>query len=254
MRPLSLASADNFRDVAGSGYPARHGARVRRGVFYRGGELQLDDEDTLTLLGLGLTGIHDLRTDEEVAAHPDAVIPGATWHQFDVLGIPPDDLAGLQSLEQAETLMRRVYRGFVDDPGARAAFGGLLRALADAEGPQLFHCTTGKDRSGWAAALLLHVAGVADEVVLADYLLSNELARGTRARYLTMVETALGPDAVAVYERVLVADEDYLTTAYAAVAASYGSLGAYLTDGLGLEAAVLERLRQRLTDQRQEEA
>ncbi len=246
MVPLRLASADNFRDVAGTGYPSRHGSRLRREVFYRSNELQLTDDDAVTMLGLGLTAVHDLRTAEEVAAHPDAVLPGATWRHFDVLGVPPDDLAGLERREQAEALMARVYRGFVEDPGPRAAFGGLLRALADTEGPQLFHCTTGKDRTGWAAALLLHVAGVADEVVLADYLRSNELARASRGRYLTMVETALGRDKVDVYERVLVADESYLATAYAAVGASYGSLGGYLTRGLGLEDEVLARLRARL--------
>ncbi len=83
--------------------------------------------------------------------------------------------------------------------------------------------------------------------MLEDYLLTNECAQSSRARYLTMVETALGADKVEVYERVLVADEDYLATAYVAVAASYGSLEAYLTEGLGLGPATLDRLAARLT-------
>ena len=61
-----------------------------------------------------------------------------------------------------------------------------------------------------------------------------------------MVETALGAEKVQVYERVLVADERYLATAYDAAAAAYGSLAGYLADGLGLDDAVLARLRARL--------
>ena len=246
---VRLASADNFRDVAGSGpgYPTRDGGRVRRGVFFRSNELQLTDDDTLALTGLGLTAVHDLRTVDEVAAHPDAVLPGAAWRHFDVLGIPMEDVVDLADRPAATALMQRVYRGFVEEPRARRAFGSFLTELAATDGPQLFHCTAGKDRTGWAAALLLHLAGVEDDLVLEDYLLTNECAQSSRARYLTMVETALGADKVEVYERVLVADEDYLATAYVAVAASYGSLGAYLTEGLGLGPATLDRLAARLT-------
>ena len=243
-----LASADNFRDVAGpgAGYPTVDGGRVRRGVFYRSNELQLTTDEILDATGLGLTDVLDLRTGEEVEAHPDAVLPGATWHHLDVLGIPLDDVVALEDGAEATALMHRVYRAFVDDPAARVAFGTLLARLGAGTGPQLFHCTAGKDRTGWAAALLLHVAGVDDDVVLADYLLTNDYARASRARYLALVETALGADKVEVYEHVLRADGAYLATAYDAVAAAYGSLAGYLADGLGLDDAALARLRARL--------
>jgi protein-tyrosine phosphatase len=246
---VRLASVDNLRDVAGSGagYPTAGGGRVRRGVFFRANELQLTDDDTLTLTGFGLTAVHDLRTADEVAAHPDAVLPGATWRHVEVAGIPMDDVIDLADAAAAAALMERVYRSFVEDPRSRRSFGSLLTRLAAQDGPQLFHCTTGKDRTGWAAALLLHVAGVPDDIVLADYLLTNECSRANRARYLTMVETALGADQLPVFEPILVADTDYLGTAYAAVAASYGSLEAYLTAGLGLGPDTLDALVARLT-------
>lgn len=241
-----LASLDSLRDVAGAGHRTRDGARVRRHRVYRSGELQLDDHDALALVGLGLTAIHDLRTAEEVAAHPDAVVPGATWRHFDVPGIPMDDLIDLTDEAAATALMERVYRGFVEDPAARAGFGGLLRAVADTEGPQLVHCTTGRDRTGWAAALLLAVAGVPDATIVEDYLLINECTRSSRGQYLTMVATALGEEMVPVYERVLVADAHHLRVAWTAVDAAYGSLAGYLTAGLGLDDEVLARLRARL--------
>ncbi|MGH3362196.1 MAG: tyrosine-protein phosphatase [Nocardioides sp.] len=243
-----LASADNFRDVAGTGdgHPTRDGGRVRRGAFFRSNELQLTDEETLTVTGLGLTAVHDLRTDVEVEAHPDVVVPGAVWRHLDVTGIPMNDVVELADEEAAGALMERVYRAFVESPRARRAFGSLLRHLAHDDGPQLFHCTAGKDRTGWAAALLLHVAGVPEEVIVEDYLLTNDYTRSSRARYLTMAETALGADKVPVYERVLLASPGYLAVAQAAVAATYGDLDGYLAGGLGLDRATLARLRARL--------
>src|SRR4051794_26479717 len=78
---LRLASADNFRDVAGTGagHPTRDGGHVRRGVYFRSNELQLTDADAASLAALGITRIHDLRGAMEVEAHPDVAVPGAAW-------------------------------------------------------------------------------------------------------------------------------------------------------------------------------
>ena len=202
---------------------------------------------TLELGRLGITGLLDLRSAVEVETHPDVEVPGAQWHHHEVPGIPLDDLAGLSDDDAAEEVMLRVYRGFVADPGARAAFAGLFRHLAEAEGAQLFHCTAGKDRTGWVAALLLHLAGVDDETILADYLLTNDRSAGTREKYLAMVAEGLGPEKVPVYERVLVADEAFLAAGYVAVETAYGDRATYLREGLGLDDAVLDALRARLT-------
>jgi len=109
------------------------------------------------------------------------------------------------------------------------------------------HCTAGKDRTGWAAALLLHVAGVAEDTIVADYLLTNDYSESSRARYTTMVEAALGPAMVRVYEPLMVADASYLRTACAAAAQAYGDLDGYLHEGLGLTREVVHQLRGRLT-------
>jgi protein-tyrosine phosphatase len=141
--------------------------------------------------------------------------------------------------------MHDVYERFVTDAGARSAFAQLLTRIADTDGPQLFHCTAGKDRTGWASALVLHVLGVPDDVILEDYLLTNTFSNKTREKYLELVREHLGADKVEVYERVMVAEPDYLQTAYDAVDATYGSLAAYLRDGLGLDDRVPDGLRRR---------
>lgn len=240
-----LASADNFRDVAGHGYAAADGRRLRTGVLFRSNELQLSDTDAGSLAALGIRDVLDLRDHPEVEAHPDVEVPGATWAHVRIPGIPMDDVATLTSREAGLATMRRVYRIFVEDDGARAAFGDLLGRLAHAEHPQLFHCTAGKDRTGWASALVLRLCGVPDHTVLEDYLLTNRFD-GTRAKYLAMVREHLGEDKVAVYETVMVADEAYLAEADAAVAQHFGDLDAYVHDGLGLTPTAVDALRARL--------
>jgi protein-tyrosine phosphatase len=245
---VRLASADNFRDVCGvdAPYLTTDGTPLRRGVVYRSNELQLSDADAERLGRLGVTAVYDLRTDHEVETHPDVALPGAEWHHLEVGGIPMDAITTLAERADGERVMREVYRAFVDQPTARSAFAELFRHLAEhgaAGGAQLFHCTAGKDRTGWASALLLHLAGVDDATIRADYLLTNTFSSGTRDKYLPLVAEHLGADKVGVYEAVMVADESYLQTAYDAVAAAYGDREGYLREGLGLDADVLARLR-----------
>ena len=113
--------------------------------------------------------------------------------------------------------MCQVYDAFVRAPAARASYAELLTDLATGPLPQLFHCTAGKDRTGWAAALLLEIAGVDRATILADYLLTNTFSSATRAKYLALIGEHLGADKVAVYEPTMVVEPEFLQTAYDAV-------------------------------------
>ena len=245
---LRLASADNFRDVAGPGvgYPTRDGGQVRRGVFYRSNELQLTHEDAASMAALGITRIHDLRGQMEIDAHPDVAVPGATWQHVGVSGIPTEMVSGLADPEAAVRVMCEVYDAFVRAPEARASYRRLLTDLATEPLPQLFHCTAGKDRTGWAAALLLEIAGVDRDTIMADYLLTNEVSSATREKYLALIGEHLGDDKIAVYEPTMVVEPAYLQTAYDRVAELYGSVDGYLHDGLGLDDETIGALRARL--------
>ncbi|WP_370250212.1 tyrosine-protein phosphatase [Nocardioides sp.] len=231
-----LVSADNFRDVAGPGLRAADGAPLRAGVLFRSNELRLIEEDTATLTGLGLVAVHDLREGYEVDLHPDVPVPGTTWHHRPVPGIPHAVGAQLRTAEESVTAVIGVYLGFVDDDRATASFGALLRDLAAATGPQLFHCTAGKDRTGWTAALLLHLAGVAWADIEADYLVTNDRSAATRAKYLGMVAEHLGADRVPAFEPLMLADVAYLRAARDRALAVHGTLETYLADGLGVDA------------------
>ena len=74
-----------------------------------------------------------------------------------------------------EAMFMQVYREFITLPSAKQSYRRLFRDLANPQmAPGVFHCTTGKDRTGWAAAALLTLLGVPKETVMADYLRTNE--------------------------------------------------------------------------------
>ncbi len=243
---LRLPTADNLRDVAGPGYRAADGTPLRPGVFFRSNRLTLGDDDLAVVSTLGLTAIHDLRRHDEVEQHPDVEVPGASWHHHDVLGVAADDAARFTDPAQTRALMEQAYRDFVTSPRSREALGSLLLHLAAGEGPQLFHCTSGKDRAGWAAYVVLAVAGVDEGTRRADYLLSNERTRGSRAVFEERIAEALGPEAVPVISPALEVREAYLDLSLALVEEEYGDLGGYLARGLGVPEDARAAIRARL--------
>lgn len=238
-RSLRLAGATNFRDLGG--YAGHQGRTVRWRRLLRSDHLaRLTDEDIATLgaaLGPGLR-VCDLRgvAERETAA---CIVPGAVVHS---LPIEPtivqrlnELVAGGHRLTAADTvaLMQDTYRGFVrqNTPRFAALFTHLL---APTEAPLVFHCTAGKDRTGFAAALVLSALGVPREVVVHDFLLTNDHLR-PHADW----RGDLPEDVTRVLWGV---QAPFLEAAWAAVEEDFGSMDGYLRDGLGVGAAERERL------------
>ena len=124
---------------------------------------------TLSSLQIGLD--IDLRTPAEInntTVPPDPMnghdrVPeGATWVNVNIFGTQPP--APVNNL---------LYQNFVTNAGEAAAFGTVLRDLANVSGPALYHCSAGKDRTGWTSMLLQTIAGVPSATIMRDYLASN---------------------------------------------------------------------------------
>ncbi|HWU20375.1 MAG TPA: tyrosine-protein phosphatase, partial [Nocardioides sp.] len=188
--------------------------------------------------------IIDLRSPSEIERHPDPEVPGARALHFDAIGIPIERLGQLTTHADALALMEEVYRSFVTVAHSREAFGAVLRQLAE-DGPQLFHCAQGKDRTGWVAALLLHIAGVDDATIEADYLITNARTAASRGRVEAEIMKAGGSELLAVFEPTLIVDVAYLRDAWATAEKESGDRAGYLRDGLGLDDATVDRLRER---------
>jgi protein-tyrosine phosphatase len=129
---------------------------------------------------------------------------------------------------------------------------GMFRGLAQGPGtPMILHCTAGKDRTGFAAAMLLSALGVPRDAIVDDYLLTNS-AVDLRARLVNDV-TGFGvaPSTRFIMElrpesqdAVLAADADYLLAAFDAIESTQGSVAAYLRDVIGCDDAMRGKIEQ----------
>lgn len=252
---LRVATLPNLRDVGG--HPTRDGGRVRTGLLYRSTDLaRLDDAGAATLEGLGIRTVFDLRTARERERGPDRLPSGADHVPLDVLrdsaGLTPADMERVLATPEgaaralgggrAERFFIDAYREFVELPSARDAFGRFFRELAEpGRRPALVHCTTGKDRTGWATATLLLLLGVPDDVVVEEYLRSGPVMTSLFAPQLAAF-AALGGDPDLLRPLVDVRPA-YLEAGLAAVAETHGTLERYLADGLDIDVATVAALR-----------
>ena len=242
-RDLLLKSAPNFRDVGG--YRTVDGRWVRMGLAYRSDQLnRLTEEDLATIQRLAPSLVIDLRTQAERQTGPDRLPNGAMAQVEDVLGDTPLISSALKAAKAPETTaawMTQVNRTLVASPAARAAYSRLFTSDLITPATVVYHCTAGKDRTGWASAVLLTLLGVPRETVFADYLASNRfLVDKNKAAY-----GAMSPSAAQIIEPALTVRSAYLEAAFDEVDRRYGSFAGYLKTGLGLDAAALERLRAR---------
>jgi len=241
-RSLHLTTAANFRDAGG--YRTADGEWVRMGVAYRSNGIgHLTDDELDQVDRLNIKVVCDLRTAEEIQRGPDRVPHGAIDVSADVLAddstLIHEMIAGAgEKKTPNKDLEQRIYRDFVRLPSAQRAYRSLFERLADPAGlPTVFHCTAGKDRTGWAEAVFLTILGVPRSTIIRDYELTNEYLRGDA---LKIIRQSMGGSAPSKAR----ADRTALDAAFDQVRHDYGSFDKYLSDGLQLRNDVIAAIRQ----------
>jgi protein-tyrosine phosphatase len=239
-----LIGASNFRDVGG--YVSSDGRRVRQGRIFRSNQLgQLTAHDRAQLETLGVHSVVDFRSDDEVAKAGPGLFTGALRHT-----LPIDPSIGYQlrsrleggqpiNRQVTEDLMCDLYRGFVRDHARH--FRRFFEHLLAESTPLIFHCSAGKDRTGFAAALILSALGVSREIVFQDYMLTNLLWRidpSATGNLPADVTTALGR-----------AEEAFLAAAYETIDTEFGGMDNYLSQELGLQQPQRTRLSELYLEQ-----
>lgn len=241
---------DNLRDVAGvdaaSTYVAAGGHRLRRGVFYRSNVLAPADGKIDQLNGLGLSAVYDLRTPAEVARQPDQLPAGAAYVQINILDEDQVTFGTLSSAAETVAAMENLQRQMVTQAGMRKRLGELFTALAEGEDAQLYHCTGGKDRTGWVTALLQLQAGVAQEDVMHDYLLTNQRMTAFIEQNYAAVAEQYGKAAAEAILPALSVRESFLQAGLDQLRQDFGTVAGYLGRGIGLDDATQDRLRTRM--------
>lgn len=252
-RFLPMKGIHNFRDYGGYAVPG--GSRVRRGLLYRSGQhMEASDEDLRALDRLAIRTVIDLRGESERSNFPCRRAPEFDAHvifyEGETTSSPPHEAAGAAGMtpQMAFERMISVYTRMPVNPAMIAMFGRYFHALDQREGPSLVHCFAGKDRTGIAAALLLHVLGVHHDDILAEYLLTNHapgreiLVRQSVPR-MEAIYGPMDPDAVS---NLMDVRPEYLETYLKEVEREHGSLDRYLSGVISVDEAQRARLRGRL--------
>ncbi|CAB1367581.1 tyrosine-protein phosphatase [Denitratisoma oestradiolicum] len=253
-----LDAAPTFRDLGG--VATMDGRRVRRGQLFRAGILvHPSPAASAAVRSLGLRWVMDLRSDHERNHSP------GTWADYGATRTLNSDVstdvragnAALMHLLESDFSVAGAQRMMVATyehlpQGFRQQLPRLFDLLLDETGlPLMVHCTAGKDRTGFACALVLHALGAAEESIFEEYLKSGDLLVGTpvSASMGRLLEKSLGrppePEALAV---IMGVRREFLETALTAVRIEYGSVDNYLEQVGGLTTERRARLRQRLLE------
>ncbi len=252
---IPLLSVPNLRDLGG--WPTRDGGRVRAGLLYRSTELdRLAGDDLAAVEALGIRTVFDLRTEAERTVQPDRLPRGAELVVVDVLA-DSSDAAPAQLMKvlgdptaaaellgdgKAVTMFEHSYREIVSLPSALAAYRTFFSDLSQPDHrPALFHCTTGKDRTGWGAAATLMLLGVSDEDVMRDYLLTNEQLVPSMQPVFDQFQAAGGDPEL--LRPVIGVQIEYLDASLDEMRRRYGSIEGYFAEGLLLDVGVQRALQ-----------
>lgn len=254
-RLLGYDGIENLRDFGGY---AAAGRQVRTGRLLRSGHLASAtyfDRDRLAEFRLG--AILDLRRPDERRRQPSKPPTGFGGQ---VLATDLDDgreaphvaflKSGDLSEESGRRFMRETYARLPFDPAHVELFRRYFALLDGLDRPVLVHCVAGKDRTGVTVALTHHLLGVGRDDLMADYLLTNQAVDLERrapemARRLEkMTGKVLSEAAVIAFLGV---EPDFLESAFAAIEAAHGDLDAYFRNVLGVDEAMRDRIRERLT-------
>ncbi|MDR1224017.1 MAG: tyrosine-protein phosphatase [Tannerella sp.] len=242
-----MEGAPNFRDLGA--YPSENGRHtVRRKIFRSQMLAQLSDSDTAMIKEWGIRMVIDFRSDAEVSEAPSRLPGGVKVIRLpidagrnDTLQIMQQLMSGSLDSAQCVAFMQEINRRFVTEfiPQYRAFFSILLQSE---NYPAVFHCTAGKDRTGFAAAMLLSALDVDWDTVMTDYLLTN--------RYLKPPAPApqLPEQAIPGLRQMWGVQPSYLNAAKEEIMKHYGSIDNYLSQALNIGKAEKDRLKQYLLE------
>ena len=256
-RLLNFEGIANFRDLGG--YETADGRHTRWGALYRSGNFSTASRgDNAVLADLGLTSLVDFRSaaekEEEPHQFPDPL-------PFELVEIPTMD-GGDHSV--ADEIIARIESGnFSDfDPDAfmisanrqfantfTPQFSEFIQVVLKANGqPVAWNCSAGKDRTGFAAAILLRILGVPMETILDDYALSKEYSLTARQKELMLLRLFKGDEAADKLAVLLGVEKPWLHAAFNEIDKQYGSFDVYVEQALGLGPTQVHQLRNSLLE------
>ena len=250
-RLLPMDGAHNTRELGG--YKTTDGKSVKWGMLYRSDKLSdISDTDQAYLRDLGIKKIIDFRSKEEKTEDPDIIPKGINYVEMPI-SVDGAMRSKIEAVLKGET--NKDVKSFLIDANKEfvsnytGVYEDFLRNLIDDDGPTLFHCTAGKDRAGFAAAITLIALGVSKEDVINDYMKTNQFTKERIEEIIGQIElmTLYQTDAE-ILRPLLGVEREYIETAFQTAEEKYGSLENFIRDGLNISDEDIQKLRNKFIE------
>ncbi|MDC0207519.1 tyrosine-protein phosphatase, partial [Pseudomonadota bacterium] len=250
-RLLPMDGSHNTRELGG--YKTIDGKSVKWGMLYRSDKLSdISETDQEYLQSLGIKKIVDFRSKEEKTEDPDIVPRGINYVEMPI-SVDGAMRSKIEAVLKGET--DKEVKSFLIDANREFVtsytdvYENFLRGLIDEDAPTLFHCTAGKDRAGFAAAITLIALGVSRENVIEDYMKTNAFTENRIEEILDQIELMSLYQADAEILRPLIGVERiYIETAFQTAEEKYGSLENFIRDGLNISDEDIQKLRNKFLE------
>lgn len=253
---LNITSGRNFRELGG--YQTLSGKKIKYHKLLRTGNLaDLTPTDLTYLSNYGVKYVIDFRSQAEVKRQPDRIPDGAQYVYDPVFS---EDLTNSSKSitdlkKQSEndprfgfTHMFYAYEDMIESKTAQAAYRKFFAILLNNSADQnavIFHCTAGKDRTGFAALLILTALGVPLSTIKQDYLLTNitikdfinQLVREAQAR-------GNNQNTLQSLRDIQSVQPAYINHVISVMTTHYGSINNYLRTVMKLSSSDFMALRQ----------
>ena len=245
-RKLSMDGSYNTRELGG--YKTADGKSVKWGVLFRSDKLSdISLEDQKYLKNLGIQRIVDFRSKAEKTEDPDKIPDGMTYIEM------PIEVDGAMRTKIEAILKGEINRNVKDFlieaneefiKNYSHIYSKFLKDLAKEQKPTMFHCTAGKDRAGFAAAITLIAIGVSKEDAINDYMKTNEYTAKRIDEMISKIELmSLYQTDGELLRPLLGVEREYLEAAFKAAENEYGSIENYIRSGLNISEKEIQQLR-----------
>ncbi|MDA8709225.1 tyrosine-protein phosphatase [Gammaproteobacteria bacterium] len=250
-RLLPMDGSHNTRELGG--YKTTDGKTIKWGKLFRSDKLSdISKIDQAYLQNLGIKKIVDFRSEQEKAEDPNIIPTGISYVEMPI-SVDGAMRSKIEAVLKGET--DREVQSFLIDANKEFVtnyadvYENFLRGLIDEDAPTLFHCTAGKDRAGFAAAITLIALGVSKEDVINDYMKTNTFTQERIEEILGQIELmSLYQADVEILRPLLGVEQIYIETAFRTAEDKYGSLENFIRDGLNISDEDIQKLRNKFLE------
>lgn len=247
-----ITSVNNFRSM--NDIKTRDGI-VKKNAFFRGGALDKISKKELDYLieELGVKTVIDFRGSFEKEQAPNIKDERLKYIEIPIIDesaevdANPEELMKTFLKDHSTDFMDSLYVGFIKNKHSREMYKQFLEVVAESEGNIYYHCSAGKDRTGFAGFLLLEILGASEQDIRDHYLASNIFAKANleieRKKFEAMVDDFQFTDEQLL--GITGVKESYIEVVEKTIKEDYTTVDHFIKEGLNVSEDTLKKIREK---------